>query len=70
MAEQQEPGLDNGNTEEHDVEAVDDVALRPGPNADDAADTGTGKCTGKWGQTPFSSFGLLHSGTIFIIKEN
>ena len=33
MAEQQEPELDSGDTE-----TVDDVALRPGPNADDGAD--------------------------------
>jgi hypothetical protein len=38
MPEQQEPELDNGTTEEQNAEAVEDVALRPGPNADDAAD--------------------------------
>lgn len=38
MPEQQEPELDNGATEEQMAEAVEDVALRPGPNADDAVD--------------------------------
>jgi len=38
MPEQQEPDLDNGDPEELNAEAVDDVALRPGSNADDTAD--------------------------------
>jgi hypothetical protein len=38
MPEQQEPELDNGATEEQMAEAVEDVALRPGLNADDAVD--------------------------------
>ena len=38
MPEQQEPELDNGAIDEQNGETVEDVALRPGPNADDAAD--------------------------------
>lgn len=42
MAQEQDPDLDNGNgeTEEQETEpnGVDDVALRPGPNADSTAD--------------------------------
>ena len=38
MPEQQEPDPDNGDQEEQNVEAVEDVALRPGSNADDIAD--------------------------------
>lgn len=38
MPQQQEPELDNGVPEEQNAEAVEDVALRPGPNADDVAD--------------------------------
>lgn len=38
MPEQQESDLDNGDPEELNAEAVEDVALRPGSNADDIAD--------------------------------
>ena len=38
MPDQQEPDLDNGDTEEHNPEASVDIALCPGPNADDIAD--------------------------------
>jgi CRISPR-associated protein Csd2 len=38
MPEQQEPELDNGAPEGLNGEMAEDVALRPGPNADDAAD--------------------------------
>jgi CRISPR-associated protein Csd2 len=38
MPEQQEPELNNGYPEEQNVEVAEDVALRPGPNADDVAD--------------------------------
>lgn len=35
---QQESELDNDDTEEQGEEAVDDIALKPGPNADDISD--------------------------------
>lgn len=38
MPDQQEPDLDNGDLEEHNPEASVDIALCPGPNADDIAD--------------------------------
>lgn len=38
MPDQQEPDLDNGDPEEHNPEASVDIALCPGPNADDIAD--------------------------------
>ncbi|MCA1978740.1 MAG: restriction endonuclease [Thiobacillus sp.] len=38
MQEQQEPDFENGNPEEQNGEAAEDVALRPGPNADDPID--------------------------------
>ena len=38
MPEQQEPEIDNGDPEELNGEVAEDVALRPGPNADDDAD--------------------------------
>lgn len=38
MAPQQDPDLDANENEEQDAEAVDDVALRPGQNADNSAD--------------------------------
>lgn len=39
MANEQDPDLDNGSEEqETEANGVDDVALRPGPNADSAAD--------------------------------
>lgn len=38
MPQQQEPDFDNVVPEEQNGEAAEDVALRPGPNADDAAD--------------------------------
>lgn len=38
MPDQQEPDLDNGDLEEHNPEASADIALAPGPNADDIAD--------------------------------
>lgn len=38
MPAQQEPDPDNEDLEEQNVEAVDDVALRPASNADDPAD--------------------------------
>lgn len=38
MSEQPELDSENGDTEEQEVEAVDDVALRPASNADDLAD--------------------------------
>jgi hypothetical protein len=39
MANEQDPDLDNGSEEqETEANGVDDVALRPGPNADAAAD--------------------------------
>lgn len=38
MPDQQEPDLDNGDLEEHNPEAPGDIALCPGPNADDISD--------------------------------
>ena len=38
MPDQQEPDFDNGDTEENNPEASVDIALCPGPNADDVAD--------------------------------
>jgi hypothetical protein len=38
MPQQQEPDFENGVLEEQNGEVAEDVALRPGPNADDVAD--------------------------------
>ena len=38
MAQQEDPDLAGSESKEQDAESLDDVALRPGPNADAAAD--------------------------------
>lgn len=38
MPQEQESDLENGAQEEQNGEVAEDVALRPGQNADDAAD--------------------------------
>ena len=38
MAQQEDPDLAGSENKEQDAESLDDVALRPGPNADAAAD--------------------------------